>query len=91
MRTLDRHRFKRAAFLALLTLLLMLPAGVLGSSGPIVPDVPAPSAENGEPTIDALDLWSVELASPPAAEGTNSARLRQEKANCRSSVARAGI
>jgi minor extracellular serine protease Vpr len=78
-------------FLVLMALLLAFPMGVLGNNEALTPLNPPPVAGTGEPSLDSTDLWFVELASPPAVEGTNPNRLRQEKANFRSAAARASL
>lgn len=40
---------------------------------------PAPSVETGEMNDESTNLWFVELASPPAIEGTRLTTLRKEK------------
>lgn len=57
----------------------------------IQPLTPAPSAENGQALNETRNLWFIELNSPPAAEGTPVATLKQEKANFRAAARAVGL
>lgn len=55
------------------------------------PLVPPPSAETGVAVNETGSLWFVELTSPPAADGTPVATVKQDKANFRAAARAAGI
>jgi minor extracellular serine protease Vpr len=83
-------------FLNLLCLLALLavavvPAGAQDSEPPLEPLVPAPSAETGQMTDESTNLWFVELAGAPIADGGRAANLQTEKANFRREAQRAGL
>ncbi len=83
---------KTAFLLSLLLLLVMAPgASAEDSISPIEPLVPLPWLEAGEPTVEATDLWFVELASPPVADGGQLVDVRMDKTNFRAAAARAGL
>jgi minor extracellular serine protease Vpr len=69
-----------------LAVTLVLIAGLWGGAAGAAPagSVPAADAENGE-------LWFVELASPPTADGTARAALAREHAAFRAAAARAAV
>lgn len=55
------------------------------------PLVPPPSAETGVAVNETGNLWFIELTSPPAADGTPVASLKQEKTNFRAAARAAKI
>jgi minor extracellular serine protease Vpr len=52
---------------------------------------PAPSTEDGQLTDESAHLWFVELASPPAVDGTSQAKLNNEKQAFRDDAKRKGV
>ncbi len=80
------------AVLALLTILGMaVPVSSQGGVQPVEPLIPWASAEMGEMIDETPTLWFVELASPPAVEGTDVGVLNDEKAAFRAQAATAGV
>jgi minor extracellular serine protease Vpr len=57
----------------------------------LTPLVPPPSAETGAFVNETPQFWFIELSSPPTADGTSLATVRNEKAAFRSAAAKAGI
>ncbi len=57
----------------------------------VQPLTPLPSAETGLMVNETPKSWIVELASPPAIEGTAQATLKAEKDNFRANAAAAGL
>lgn len=74
-----------------LVLALVQPAGAQNGVEEVTPLTPAPSAEDGQMVDETPRLWFVELASPPAVNGTDPAQLRQEKNAFRGNAQRAGL
>jgi minor extracellular serine protease Vpr len=74
-----------------LVLSFVLPAAAQEGAQEVTPLTPAPSAETGVMTDETTNLWFVELASPPAAEGTTLTTLRNEKNAFRGNAQRAGL
>ena len=83
---LSRHV---AALCALVSIALGVPASAEITA--LQPLVPAPSAESGAFVNETPQMWFVELASPPTADGTSLAKVRNEKAAFRSDAAKAGV
>ncbi len=83
---------KLITVLALLTILVMA-VPVSSQDGPqqVEPLVPPPSAETGEMIDETPTIWFVELASPPAVEGTKVKVLKNEKAAFRAAAKEAGL
>lgn len=85
----------KTKLIAWLLVLALLPTTfglvVAQGGGPIEPLNPPPSAENGEMVDETPQLWFVELASPPAVEGTGLATLQTEKNDFRAAAAKAGL
>lgn len=73
-----------------LSLAMLLPLGA-AAQHQVDPLTPLPSAENGQMTDETPQAWFVELASPPAVEGTSQAVLKAEKDQFRSAAKAAGV
>lgn len=74
----------KARWINALLVVMMLAVGAVpsvaaDSSGPITPNVPAPSAENGEMTDETPSLWFVELSGAPVSEGNTSSSVQSEQ------------
>lgn len=71
--------------------LLLAAAISLAAQVKLVPPLfPAPSASTGTAVEETSNLWFVELASPPASEGTPVAAIRNEQQNFRAAARAAG-
>ena len=87
------HR-SRLAQLAGLTLIAGLVSATPASAeegAEIAPLHPAPSAENGELTHQAQDLWFIELDGPSTSEGAAAARVDDEHASFRAEAEDFGL
>jgi subtilisin family serine protease len=87
------HRSRLAA-LAGLTLLAGLASAVpavADDDSELAPLHPAPSAETGELTHQAENLWFIELESPPASEGTPPAEVEDEQEEFRADADAQGL
>lgn len=79
------------AGLALVTgLVATTPASADETAG-LAPVHPAPSAENGEPTHQAQNLWFIEFEGPPTTEGTSSAAVEDEHEAFRAEAEERGL
>lgn len=79
------------AGLALVTgLLATTPASADETAG-LAPVHPAPSAENGEPTHQAQNLWFIEFEGPPTTEGASSAAVEDEHEAFRAEAEEQGL
>lgn len=58
---------------------------------PLNPLFPEPWTEGSEPNLEAMDLWFVEFATPPLADGGRLNQIQRDKANFRSAAAQAGL
>lgn len=86
-----RTRYLRLFVAASLALALLAPAYAGAGDGNTQPLHTTPAGD-AQPAIESkLDLWFVELASPPAVEGTARAQLAREKQAFRTEARRAGI
>jgi subtilisin family serine protease len=74
-----------------MTLVLPMAAYAQDPAVEIQPLEPAPSNEDGQLTNESAHLWFVELASPPAVDGTSQAKLNQEKQAFRADAKRKGV
>jgi subtilisin family serine protease len=82
---------KLAIFLVLIAVIaIAVPVSSQGPE-PLEPLVPPPVMEAGEFVDETPVLWFVELASPPAVEGTKGKTLKAEKAAFRSEAKKAGL
>ena len=80
------------AVLALFAILGMaVPASSQGGVQPVEPLIPWVAAEKGEMVDETPALWFVELASPPAVDGTDIGVLEGEKAAFRAEAMQAGV
>ncbi|MDH7488984.1 MAG: S8 family serine peptidase [Anaerolineae bacterium] len=80
------------AILLLLAILAMaVPAAAQDGVARLEPLVPPPTADTGEMIDETPALWFVELASPPAADGTPLQVLKNEKAAFRAAAKAAGL
>jgi subtilisin family serine protease len=68
-----------------------VPIAIAGSVAEVDPLSPAPSAENGQMTLEAPSAWFVELAGKPVAKGGDRAALAAEKQAFRDSLKTAGV
>ncbi|MFE3460378.1 S8 family serine peptidase [Nocardiopsis aegyptia] len=87
------HR-SRLASLAGLTLLAGLTAAApvaADDDSELAPLHPAPSAETGEMTHQADNLWFIELESPPASEGTSPSEVENEQEEFRADADEQGL
>ncbi len=83
---------KWTVILVLITILVLgVPLSAQEPPQPLEPLVPPLTAETGEFADETPQLWFVELASPPAVEGTGVAILQAEKAAFRSAAKKAGL
>jgi subtilisin family serine protease len=83
---------RRRLFVVLSVLTLAFPMAA-NAEGPsqFEPLEPAPSAEDGRLVDESANLWFVELASPPAADGTSLVKLEKEKNAFRADARRRGV
>jgi minor extracellular serine protease Vpr len=65
--------------------------GFAQEQGELIPLNPSPSAETGEMLDETPQLWFIELASPPTADGGDAAATRRDKANFRKEAQTARI
>lgn len=72
-------------------LLLGSVGGPVAAVDELQPLEPPPSAEDGQARDESGHLWFVELASPPAVDGTSAAKLRQEKQAFRADARARGV
>lgn len=80
------------AILLLLAILAMAaPAAAQDGVARLEPLVPPPTTDTGEMVDETPTLWFVELASPPAADGTKLQVLKNEKAAFRAAARAAGL
>ena len=77
--------------LSVLTLVLPMAAYAQDPAAEIQPLEPAPSNEDGQLVDESAQLWFVELASPPAVDGTSQANLTKEKQAFRADAKRKGV
>jgi len=77
----------------ILAMVLSISATALAQDGvqPVEPLVPPPAVESGEMVDETATMWFVELASPPAVDGTAPGLLNKEKDNFRNAATRAGL
>ncbi|WP_053616042.1 S8 family serine peptidase [Nocardiopsis sp. NRRL B-16309] len=88
------HRSRLAAPLAGLTLLAGLTAAVPAAAdddGELAPLHPAPTAETGEMTHQADNLWFIELESPPSSDGTSPSEVEEEQEEFRADADEQGL
>ncbi len=71
-------------------LILVLFAATLPAQE-VFPRIALPSADSGKMVNETPQAWIVELASPPASEGTSKATLKAEKDHFRSAATAAGV
>jgi len=86
-----RARVRGFALLGTLSLLLGSLVGPVGATDEVHPMEPAPTAEDGRMTDETAHLWFVELASPPAVDGTPVSTLKKEKQAFRAAARARGI
>ncbi|MDP9374977.1 MAG: S8 family serine peptidase, partial [Chloroflexota bacterium] len=86
-------RLLRLLLIVTAILVLALPAGIGAQDDATALDPlrPAPSSETGALTDETAQLWFVELASPPTADGTSLTTVRAEKNAFRNAAGRAGV
>src|SRR5262245_13045200 len=58
---------------------------------PLGPPAPTPGVDDSQLTIATAQLWYVELASPPVADGGDPARLANERAAFHREAQKAGL
>ncbi|GAA1081806.1 S8 family serine peptidase [Nocardiopsis metallicus] len=75
-----RSRLAPLAGLTMIAGLVAVTPASANEGSELAPLHPAPTAENGELTHQAQDLWFIELESPPASEGTASTLIDDEHA-----------
>jgi subtilisin family serine protease len=85
-----KRAFTLLMLLSLTTGFIAFPTFAQGT-GPIDPLVPPPSAETGEMTDETPQLWFVELASAPTADGGSASAAQKDKQNFRSAASKAGL
>ena len=78
-------------FLLVLVIALAVPAAAQDGVQPVFPLTPPPTADTGQMIDETPSLWFVELASPPAADGTKIQTLKNEKAAFRAAAKNAGL
>lgn len=86
-----RTNVRALALTGALTLLLGTLVGPAGANEQLQPNQPAPSAEDGLMTNESTHLWFVELASPPAVDGTPRSTLKKEKQAFRAAAKARGV
>jgi minor extracellular serine protease Vpr len=79
------------AVLILALLLFSAPMAMAQEPEPIEPLTPPPTSSVTAMADEMSSYWFVELASPPAAEGTSMATLKAEKKAFRSNAGKAGL
>lgn len=79
--------------LVLLSLLVIATTSLMAAQevGEVVPLNPAPSAETGEMTNESSNLYFVELAGKPTADGGKAAAVKAEKKAFRDAAKKAGV
>jgi minor extracellular serine protease Vpr len=85
------NKFKFTIFSFIILLSLVATPALAGSTDPIQPLNPPPSAETGEMVDETPQLWFVELASPPTTDGTSAATVQAEHAAFKSNAKKAGL
>lgn len=85
----------RKPVLIFVTLIILLSLTVIPAFAyddtPLEPETPVPSAETGEMIDETPQLWFVELASSPTADGTSLATVKAEKAAFRKNATKVGL
>jgi len=90
-RHMPRTFSRLIALVGVCLLLSAIPAGALGNWGPLEPENPLPSAEDGQMTNESSNLWFVQLKSKPTINGTNPSTIAQEQNAFRGNAAKAKL
>jgi minor extracellular serine protease Vpr len=79
--------------LALVVLVFSIPLQSVSADGaaPVVPRDPPPTRQTNGPVNETPSLWFVELASPPAIEGSSQPALENDQAQFQVQAAQAGL
>jgi len=85
------NKLKFTIFTFIILLSLIATPALAGSTDPIQPLNPPPSAETGEMVDETPQLWFVQLASSPTADGTGLATVQAEHSGFRNNAKKAGL